>query len=92
MRSLLGKKKKKFHTAVLLDPTWMPTVSYARSTTGRTPTFPATLAFFLESMDSIEDDVLKENEATFKQLIKALVPDSTCEYIFQFLVQHGYKN
>ena len=69
----------------------MPTASYAGSTTGRTPTFPATLTYFLESMDALEDDVLKENEATFKQLIQALVPESTRKYIFKFLEEHGYK-
>jgi len=56
--------------------------SYAGSTTGCMPTFPAMLAYFLESMDPLEDDVLKENEGTFKQFIKALVPESTHDYIF----------
>jgi len=54
---------------MLLDPTWMPTPSYNSSTMGRSPTFPKTLKYFLECVNELEDDKLKENEATLKQLI-----------------------
>jgi hypothetical protein len=69
----------------------MPRVSHSTGTNGRSPTFPGTLEHIITEMKTLEDDVLEENEATFKQLIQFLVPLSTRLYIFQFLVEHGFK-
>ena len=68
----------------------MPTPSYSSGTTGRSPTFPKTLKYFLEHVDGLENEQLEENEATLKQLVEVLVSQETCNYIFEFLVEYGY--
>lgn len=70
----------------------MPTPSYSRGTTGRTPTFPKTLEYLLENVDALEDEQLEENEATLKQFVQSLVGEETRNYIFKFLVEYGHAS
>lgn len=64
--------------------------SYSKGTTGRSPTFPKTLKYFLENADTLKDEQLEENQATLKQLVQALMSEEASDYIFKFLIEYSY--
>ncbi|KAJ3509732.1 hypothetical protein NLJ89_g5068 [Agrocybe chaxingu] len=78
----------KFGAAVLLDPCWTPLATYNKNTTGRSTTFPKTLAHFMDNVDTPSDEYFDRNEEAFIQLVSILLPTDTVRYIEQFLEEY----